>query len=92
MRISCPYCGERDAREFSYLGDAKLERPDPHSPDALDRFVSYVYLRENPAGEHRELWYHGAGCQVWLTVTRNTRTHEISSVEPVAASNPRSAE
>ena len=23
MRINCPYCGERDAREFSYLGDAE---------------------------------------------------------------------
>jgi heterotetrameric sarcosine oxidase delta subunit len=87
MRISCPYCGERDAREFSYLGDATLKRPDPQSQDALDQFVSYVYLRENPSGEHREFWYHGSGCQMWLIVTRNTRTHEIFAVEPAATSN-----
>ena len=34
----------------------------------------YVYLRDNPAGAHRELWYHGAGCRAWLVVTRDTRT------------------
>ncbi len=27
MRIPCPHCGERDLREFSYLGDATLARP-----------------------------------------------------------------
>ena len=29
MRIKCPYCGERDADEFGYLGAAGLKRPDP---------------------------------------------------------------
>ena len=42
----------------------------------------YVYLRDNLAGEHRELWYHGAGCRAWLVVTRDTRTHMISDVSP----------
>ncbi len=39
------------------------------------------YLRDNPAGEHRELWYHEQGDRSWLVVTRNTLTHEISKVE-----------
>jgi sarcosine oxidase subunit delta len=38
-------------------------------------------VRDNPAGPHRELWYHAAGCQSWLIVTRDTRTHEITAVE-----------
>lgn len=80
MRIACPHCGPRDLREFSYLGDATLARPEPAAPDALARFVDYVYLRDNPAGAHRELWYHGAGCQAWLEVARDTRTHEILGV------------
>ena len=82
MRIDCPHCGNRDAREFSYLGDATVTRPDPNAPDALAQFTAYVYLRDNPAGRHRELWYHGSGCQVWLVVTRHTVTHDIESVEP----------
>ncbi len=54
------------------------------APDVLDRFVEYVYLRNNPAGPHREYWYHGAGCQSWLVVTRDTRTHEIFGAETAA--------
>jgi heterotetrameric sarcosine oxidase delta subunit len=81
MRISCPHCGPRDVREFSYLGDATLQRPDPNAPDALARFTDYVYLRDNPAGPHRELWYHGAGCQAWLVVTRNSVSHDILGVQ-----------
>ena len=80
MRIACPYCGERDAHEFAYLGDAAPARPDPQAPNAAEAFYDYVYLRDNPAGLHRELWYHNAGCHAWLVVTRDTRTHAIESV------------
>jgi sarcosine oxidase subunit delta len=77
MLIACPYCGERDAQEFVYRGEATVKRPDPASPDA---FYQYVYLRENPDGAHREYWYHSAGCRRWLEVERDTRTHAIGSV------------
>lgn len=83
MLINCPYCGPRDAREFTNKGDAAQSRPDPDAPDAGERFYEYVYLRDNEAGDHREWWYHGAGCRSWLKVTRNTLTHEIG--EAVAA-------
>ena len=78
MRIPCPYCGLRDAQEFAYLGDATVTRPDPAAPGADDAFHDYVYLRDNPAGAHKEHWYHGAGCRSWLVVSRDTRTHEIT--------------
>jgi heterotetrameric sarcosine oxidase delta subunit len=84
MRIACPHCGERDVREFAYLGDATVTRPDADAPDTIARFIDYVYLRDNPAGLHRELWYHAAGCQCWLKVTRDTRTHAIAAVESLA--------
>jgi sarcosine oxidase subunit delta len=80
MRIDCPYCGERDAHEFAYLGDASVERPDPARPDAAEAFYEYVYLRDNPAGQFRELWHHSGGCHSWVVVTRDTRTHAISKV------------
>ena len=82
MRIKCPYCGERDAEEFAYLGDGTLERPDPEANGAAQAFCEYVYLRDNPAGVLAELWYHRAGCRTWLRVERDTRTHEIKSVAP----------
>ncbi|MGM4926100.1 sarcosine oxidase subunit delta [Tardiphaga sp. 804_B3_N1_9] len=74
MRIPCPYCGSRDASEFSYSGDATLTRPAPENTEAM---FHYVYLRDNPVGVHREYWYHAAGCHAWLKVTRNVSTHEV---------------
>jgi methylglutamate dehydrogenase subunit B len=81
MRIECPFCGERDSGEFVTAGDASVRRPNPDAPDAQARFVEAVYIRENPAGRHEELWYHGSGCRSWLKVTRDTRTHAIFTVE-----------
>ncbi|WP_271946753.1 sarcosine oxidase subunit delta [Ruegeria faecimaris] len=82
MIINHPLLGPRDASEFTYLGDAALiDRPDWQAENAVEAFHDYAYLRDNPAGEHRELWYHETGDRSWLVVTRNTLTHEISKVE-----------
>lgn len=80
MIINHPLLGPRDAAEFVYKGDADLI----HRPDGMEEnvdFHDYAYLRENPAGAHRELWYHEQGDRSWLVVTRNTLTHEITNVE-----------
>jgi sarcosine oxidase subunit delta len=82
MRISCPYCGPRDVQEFTYLGDAGKKRP-LGMETSESAMIEYVYMRDNPRGAHAELWYHGAGCHSWLTVQRDTVTHEIRSVEAV---------
>ncbi len=82
MIINHPLLGPRDAAEFVYLGDAAMiDRPDGLADGALDDFHDYAYLRDNPAGLHRELWYHEQGDRSWLVVTRDTLTHEIMSVE-----------
>lgn len=88
MQIPHPLLGLRDASEFTYLGDATLiERPVVDDPatlgDAatLDAFHEYQHLRENPAGRHRELWFHEQGDRSWLVVTRDTLTHEILGAE-----------
>ena len=81
MIIHHPILGPRDAQEFVYLGDASLiERPDGMT-DGIEAFHEYLYQRINPAGEHRELWYHEQGDRSWLVVTRNTVTHAITKVE-----------
>ncbi|MDU6135603.1 sarcosine oxidase subunit delta, partial [Bradyrhizobium sp.] len=49
----------------------------PATYDGQRRFFEAVYLRDNPAGPHRELWYHAQGCRSWLIVTRDVRTHEV---------------
>ena len=81
MIIDHPLLGPRDAAEFVCLGDAALiDRPDGMTagPEA---FHDYLYLRDNPAGAHRELWYHEQGDRSWLVVTRDTLTHQVLRVE-----------
>ena len=82
MIINHPLLGPRDSQEFTYLGDVSLmNRPDWETDDAVDQFHEYLYLRDNPAGEHRELWFHEQGDRSWLVVTRNTVSHVISKTE-----------
>ena len=80
MRLDCPICGNRDRREFYYQGDAVMvSRPDVDA--GADAWDSYLHLRDNPAGQTRDLWQHEAGCGAWLVVIRDTVTHAISAVE-----------
>ena len=79
MLITCPYCGPRDLAEFACLGDGGRTRPDPASTDQ-DAWNAYVYERDNPDGEHREIWQHAGGCRAHLLVTRDTLSHAIHSV------------
>ena len=82
MLIPHPLLGLRDSQEFTYLGDASLmQRPDASLENAETEFCDYVFLRDNPAGVHRELWFHEQGDRSWLVVTRDTTTHEILGAE-----------
>ncbi len=79
MRISCPCCGTRDRREFTYYGAADyLSRPAPDA--AASAWDDYLHLRDNPAGETRDLWYHDP-CGSWLVVTRDTVSHAVLGAE-----------
>ena len=80
MRITCPHCGERDLREFTYRGDdTALDRPEEDA--GAFAWDDYLHNRDNPAGPTRDLWYHDP-CGAWLAVTRDTVTHEITSTTP----------
>ena len=83
MRIHCPLCGDRDRREFYYYGSEDyLTNPAVGDLDAVD---AHLHLRDNPAGQTVDLWYHEAGCGSWLKVTRDTVSHVLSDVALVAA-------
>jgi len=75
LRITCPWCGERDETEFRYRGDASRARPGADAD--LASYCGFVYARDNPRGWHAEWWLHVAGCRRLLRVERHTLTHEI---------------
>jgi heterotetrameric sarcosine oxidase delta subunit len=76
LLIPCPWCGPRAQIEFTYGGDATVTRPVPDA--SSEEWARFVYLRDNPAGPHDELWHHSAGCRQWIRVRRDTRTHVIA--------------
>lgn len=79
MRLNCPHCGTRSVNEFVSLGAASPKRPTLAEP--MEKWVDYVYFRDNVAGVHDEYFYHAMGCRAWLIVTRNTVTHDILNVK-----------
>ena len=83
MRLSCPHCGARDRREFTYQASGEgLSRPEGGDWD--EAWHAYLHLRRNPAGEEDELWSHDP-CGTWLVIRRNRTTHEVVSVREARA-------
>jgi sarcosine oxidase, subunit delta len=82
LQICCPYCGPRPESEFQCAGDASRRRPAADASDAA--WADYLYIRANPKGLHRERWLHLAGCEQWFEVERDTVSHEIRAVTPLA--------
>lgn len=78
MRLSCPYCGERDEVEFHFGGEENVTRPDVSVSDAI--WSDYLFNRENAKGLHQERWVHSFGCGQWFKVARSTTNHDIVSV------------
>lgn len=62
-----------------------LDRPAPDAGAAI--WHAYLHLRDNPAGQVEDLWYHGGGCGAWLIVTRDTITHDVQAVQLAEARN-----
>lgn len=85
LLIECPHCGPRAQIEFTYGGDASVERP--KDPDSVsdDAWLDHVYLRDNPRGPHLEWWHHGAGCRAWIKVRRDTLSHEVLGSAPAVS-------
>jgi sarcosine oxidase subunit delta len=89
MQIPCPYCGTRDAFEFTWGGEAAVVRPaDPQA--CLDKeWGEYLFTRRNPKGLHHERWCHTYGCGQWLEVWRDTVSHVVEHVSIIGAASAR---
>ena len=84
FQIKCPYCQElREEDEFSYGGEAHIERPANPEACSDEEWGAYLFFRKNPRGVHHEMWNHAAGCRRYFNVTRNTVTYEILESYPM---------
>ena len=76
LLITCPWCGPRAEKEFTYEEDATVRRPAMDN-DSEAAHYDYTYLRDPRRGPQDELWRHGAGCGKFVKVRRDTLTHKI---------------
>ncbi len=84
LQIHCPYCQEtREEEEFSYGGEAHIQRPLQPEEQTDEQWGDYLFFRKNPKGIHHEMWYHAAGCRRFFNVTRNTLSYEILEIYPM---------
>jgi len=77
LNIRCPHCGLRNESEFRYGGPSKPLRPDP-TKISDEGWVTYLTCGPNPLGPVQERWWHVLGCGSWVTIWRDTRTHDIA--------------
>ena len=92
IQIDCPLCGLRDESEYTWGGEAHICRPE--NPDTVgdEEWGSYLFMRENPRGNHRERWCHSYGCNQWFNLIRDTVSHKITSIYPIDHLAPESAD
>ena len=77
LLIPCPHCGPRNESEFVYGGPAMPRRPDDPAAVGDAEWVDHLTVVPNPLGPVEERWWHARGCGRWLTIWRDTRTHDI---------------
>ena len=77
LLIACPFCGPRSETEFFFGGPTAPKRPEVPEELSDTDWVNYLTVVPNPMGPVRDNWWHAKGCGRWLTVERDTVTHDI---------------
>ena len=80
LLIPCPWCGERDEREFSYGGEAHIARPEDPATLSDEAWSDYLFMRANTKGVFLERWRHAHGCGRWFNAARYTVSHVFLAV------------
>ncbi len=89
LLIKCPYCQQERAEvEFSYAGEAHIERPSDPAALSDAEWEAYLFLRSNPRGTHFERWYHIHGCGRYFNAVRDTVTDNFVRTYPAGMPRP----
>ncbi|TCG08122.1 sarcosine oxidase subunit delta [Paraburkholderia sp. BL6665CI2N2] len=85
LRIPCPYCGTtRDEEEFTFGGPFDRTRPGDPQQLSDEDWADYLFTRDNVRGPAPERWRHTFGCRRWFGIERDTASHKITRVLPIA--------
>ncbi len=78
LLIPCPHCGPRDESEFTYGGPYSPMPPLEGGSTAED-WHRAVHLGSSGTAPLRELWYHDAGCERWVVLRRDPKSHDFTT-------------
>lgn len=79
-RLSCPFCGPRELREFLFHKTVPA--------DAQGSPYQLTYERSASLELSVEHWQHVAGCRGWLLVHRNPSTGQVLKTVLLGAGEP----
>lgn len=82
LLIPCPHCGERDESEFDYGGRA-VDFPALEAECAA--WHTAIHLHQDTDSYLAEVWFHSAGCENWIRLQRNPKTHQFREVDETEA-------
>ena len=89
LLIPNPWTEPRPDFEYSYGGEAHIERP--KDPDALsdEEWAQYLFMNSNVKGVYLERWFHAHGTRRWFNIARDTVTYEILAVYEMGQKPPK---
>lgn len=75
--FKCPFCGERDEREFFFAGESGKVRPDTTESITDEQWAAYLYEKRNSKGAVQEIWIHLPCSEVFL-LARDSVTMQVT--------------
>jgi methylglutamate dehydrogenase subunit B len=80
LKIPCTFCGERDISEFSY-GGRVTTLPKLDGDKGLQDWHEAVHMRPQTGEVVVENWFHEYGCENWISIQRNVKSHVITVID-----------
>jgi len=80
QRFPCPFCGERDEREFHFAAEAGKTRPDTTETIDADTWAQYLYHQNNEKGVVTEVWMHKTCREVFLLKRNSVSMDVVDSI------------
>lgn len=77
--FTCPFCGDRDEREFFFFGEMGKDRPDTAEEISAESWSYYLNAKKNEKGGVREVWLH-LSCSEVFSLERDTATMKVTGV------------
>lgn len=85
--FTCPFCGNRDEREFHFVAEAGKVRPDTTKEISDADWAAYLHSHRNEKGAVREVWMH-TPCAELFILERDSVTMAVHQSVAIRGAKP----